>query len=164
MILMILSLLTLFLSFLACITDLRGLKIPNILPVFVAVLFVAYVVCGIWGGASYDSYFGNVIAGVSMFVLTFVLFSVGMFGAGDAKLVSALSFWVGLKGLPAFLFFMTAMGGILGFVALALIKYGVPSPLRKGCLKTLSKEKPSIPYAVAIFAGSIGGFVQSGLL
>ncbi|MBL4589993.1 MAG: prepilin peptidase [Alphaproteobacteria bacterium] len=123
----------------ACITDLRGMKIPNAIPTFIMGAFIAFVGYSFINGAPLDFFTLNFVVGGVVFVLTFILFALKAFGAGDAKLATALSFWVGIKGIAAFLFFMTVIGGLLGVVALVLMKKGVPENWQKGWLKKLAE-------------------------
>jgi len=145
----------------SCVTDLKGMKIPDIIPVLVMVGFVAF--CAL-SGQPLSAFYDELIVGGAVFLLTFVLFCLNMFGAGDAKLATAVSFWVGVKGIGAFLFFMTVAGGLLGVAALIFMKKGVPRSWQKGWLKHLSDGRADVPYAVAIFIGAIAGFMHSGLI
>lgn len=148
----------------ACLTDLRGMKIPNAIPAFIMGAFIAFVSYDVINGTPLDYFFWNLVVGCVVFALTFLLFALKAFGAGDAKLATALSFWVGIKGIAAFLFFMTVIGGLLGVVALIFMKKGVPENWQKGWLKKLEEGQASVPYAIAIFGGTIAGFVSAGFL
>lgn len=167
-VLMILSLVpfvVLCLCAVACITDLRGMKIPNIIPMLVMALFIIFVcVSVLFLDQPISIFYDELIVGLVVFVLTFIFFCLNMFGAGDAKLVTAVSFWIGLKGVAAFLFFMTVAGGVLGVIALIFMKKGVPVHWRKGWLRQLSEGRADVPYAVAIFIGAILGFAHAGLI
>ncbi len=156
--------LVLLVTFIACITDLRGLRIPNSIPALIMGLFLIYVGYGLLNGIELRSFYGSFIAGGGVFVLTFFFFALNIFGAGDAKLASALSFWLGLKGVFAFLMVMAFTGGGLGVVALIVMKRGVPLSWQKGWLKALSEGRADVPYALAIFAGAVAGFMHAGML
>ena len=134
-----LSLLLIF----AAISDIRGYVIPNWISVAILLLFVAHL----------PVYWPPVIALMTdtataafIFVIGLFLFARGLFGGGDVKLLSALTLWVGLIGLPRLLVVMTLTGGILA-LALLLVRRMSRDPQRK-----LDRR---IPYGVAIAAAGI---------
>jgi prepilin peptidase CpaA len=92
------------------------------------------------------------------------LFAVKIFGAGDAKLATVVAFWVGLQGIAVFLFSMALSGGVLGVIALYFIKKGVPVKWQKGWLKNLADGRADVPYAIAIFFGTVASFHHIGLI
>ncbi|MGO9547806.1 MAG: prepilin peptidase [Rhodomicrobium sp.] len=98
-----------------CISDIRRLQIPNMVSLIVLALFF----CHHWLLAPQESLAPHLLAGGATFVLTFSLYVAGIMGAGDVKLISVLMLWAGLRDGPAFLIFMTLIGGL--FAALLLI-------------------------------------------
>ena len=68
-------------------SDLRTLKIPNVLVL--AVLGV-FVITGLWG-LPIDIFFWRLAHGVGVLLLGFVAFSFGFIGGGDAKMAAALT-------------------------------------------------------------------------
>lgn len=164
MIVTILPFLVLCLTFLACLTDLRGMKIPNIISIIGFLLFVVFIVLSVLAGKDFSLFYDNLIVGVAMFLLTFFLFAVNIFGAGDAKLATVVAFWIGLQGIAVFLFSMALSGGVLGVVALYFIKKGVPVKWQKGWLKNLADGRADVPYAIAIFFGTVASFHHIGLI
>ncbi len=150
------------LTFMACVTDLRGMKIPNMIPSFIMGLFISYIAFStIFVGVELSHFYGCFLVGFGIFLLTFIFFALNVFGAGDAKLATALAFWIGLKGVGAYLFFMALAGGVLGLIAIIVMKKGVPEKWQKGWLKILSEGRSDVPYAVAIFCGLVAGFTQT---
>ena len=157
--LFILSIAALCLALCACVTDLRGLKIPNMIPATIMGLFCVYAVYIAFYG-DVTALYSHLAAGLGMFIVTFIFFAVKMFGAGDAKLATALAFLIGTKGIVAFIFFMTLTGGVLAIFAMLLMKKGVPVSWQKGWLKHLAEGRADIPYAVAIFIGTVAGMTH----
>jgi prepilin peptidase CpaA len=103
---------------------------------------------------------GALVAAVGMFALRWI-------GGGDAKLFAAGALWLGPAGAAPFLLWTAVAGGVL---ALALI-----SARRASALTGLPAKKPAwlgrllepagdIPYGIAIAAGALAAFPQSGLM
>ena len=97
----------------ACITDLRSRRIPNVLTFTAAGLAIVFhlVFSGPAAGAfSVAAWF----AGVALF---FPVFAVGGLGAGDLKLVGAVAAWLGSPWLALWVVLYSAIaGGIMGIV------------------------------------------------
>ncbi|MDB2682928.1 prepilin peptidase [Alphaproteobacteria bacterium] len=150
---------------LASLSDLRGLTIPNIYTVIVGGAFaVCYAGLYIFGGADVlPSLVSSLIAAVIFFGITFAMFSLKMLGAADSKLGTAFALWVGLSGLPPFLFYMTIAGGVLAVVSLVLRKWApVKSAPEGGWVHMVQSGHSKVPYGVAIFAGVLASFADLG--
>lgn len=156
----------------AAVTDVRSHRIPNEICLAGALFGVAFNVInsGIIG-------LGNSLAGLSIaFSLGFPLWLMGWFGAGDAKLVSAVGAIVGIHLVLPVMAGIAIAGGffaLLYVIALrarseplgALIAT-VVSPFDKrdsSMLEThMEKEKltlKGIPYAVPVAFGSLAAIV-----
>lgn len=160
-------LLTLGCAIKAAMHDWQGLTIPNVLSIIIAALFiVTYAAVTLTGsGQAFMPLTSHLTVMGGVFAATFVLYLLGLFGAGDVKLASALSLWVGLSGLTAFLFYTAAMGGVLGIMALRLRKVeAVPAWLNNGWVISLRDGKNAVPYGVAIAAGFIIAIGYNGAL
>ncbi|HJO24329.1 MAG: hypothetical protein GY772_20755 [bacterium] len=102
---------------LAIESDVRSLKIPNWLNG--AGLVVALGLAGWLGGLSG---FGTALAGAgAALAVGFVLFALGVIGAGDAKGVAVLGALFGLSALPGVLWWTVLAAGTLG-IALILAR------------------------------------------
>lgn len=160
----------------AAFTDFLKLKIPNIIPIIVAIGFVLA-----WGthhqldlGIFQQSLTTHLIVGGCMFFLMITLFFLKLFGGGDAKLIPAVALWVGTQGLPAFLFITTVVGGLLAVISIILRKTTVGKKivatllhaprLQRGWIRALSKGENVVPYGVAIAVGTVWSFRSIGLL
>lgn len=142
----------------AAVTDVRSLRIPNLIPASLAVCFplAAELI-----NASVD---WVVHLGVALLVLGagFVLFTRGMLGGGDVKLLSAATLWYGVDRLMP-LMFVVAVGGAVIACVLLVVRRGY----RRGWLPRLGAlehvwQWEGIPYGLAIGAGAI--LVEPGLL
>jgi len=89
-----------------------------------------------------------VIAAVVLAIGTF-LFSRGLMGGGDIKLMAAGCFWFSLRGQAIYLAAALIAGGVLAILVLAY------RWLRsRGGFKRLGSTSIGIPYAMAIAAGA----------
>ncbi len=151
-------------SVMAAVSDWRSMTIPNSYSVYVIVaFFVTYVVL-YFGGHSdvFGSLVSHLLSAGITFAVTFVLFSMGVLGAGDSKFGSACALWIGAKFLPIFLFYMTLCGGVLGVVALYIKKYKpFDSPAEGGWIAQVQSGKDKVPYGIAICFGLILAFLYS---
>lgn len=151
----------------AGISDFRTLTIPNMYSLYVIALFILTYACLYFGGradvfGSVSSHLGSMAA---TFVVTFILFSMKLLGAGDSKFASACSIWIGLKYLPIYLFFMTLFGSVLGFVALYLKnKKPFQSPAPGSWVEQVQGGASKVPYAIAIAFGVFMSFFYTGYL
>jgi Flp pilus assembly protein protease CpaA len=99
-------------------SDLRYRRIPNGVCLAIAVIGLARLI--IDADAVAAGY--TLGAGAAVFAVTFVLFLCGVFGGGDAKLLTAVGLLVGYRNLIGFLIIMSLCGGVLGLFALARAK------------------------------------------
>lgn len=150
----------------AGVADFKTMNIPNIYSLGIVLAFIpAFVTDALTGGGVeyFASWQSHVLTGVGMFAVTFLLFSLGMIGAGDSKLVSALALWVGLPGLPAFLFYMAIIGALLGLVTKTMNKKILVANAKEG--SWIAKAQGGfggVPYGIAIASGAIIAFYQLG--
>ncbi len=100
----------------ACITDLRSFRIPNAIPLALIALFL------IKAAATKDVVVwpDHLIAFGLTFCFGLAAFGLGVFGGGDAKLISAAALWLGATALPSFLTITAIGGGLFALVLLAL--------------------------------------------
>lgn len=147
-------------------SDFKGFTISNaysvgvilaFIPAFLAVFFLAPDV------AYFASWKSHLLAAAGTFAITFVLFTLNMIGAGDSKLATAYALWLGVLGIPAFLFYMTVVGGLLGLTTLALRRWKpVAAPSEGGWIARAQAGSSEVPYGIAIVAGAIVAFFQNG--
>jgi prepilin peptidase CpaA len=82
-----------------------------------------------------------------------VLFYLGVFGGGDAKVIAAASLWIGLAASGYFVMGMAIVGGALAAGLLLARRMKVSS--NKEWAKRLLSPEEGAPYAVAIAAGAL---------
>jgi len=143
------------------VCDFRGLKIPNIISVCI---IGAFVISFYATPEFFFSWWLHLLSMLTMFLLTFIMFTFGVIGGGDSKMASAVSLWLGFKGVAAFVFSMALAGGILGVVGLWIIKKKpFASPRIGGWVDQLQNGRNAVPYGIAICIGTIVGFLKIDL-
>ena len=105
----------------------------------------------------------HLLAGVIMFVLTFLLFTAKVIGAGDSKLCSAFALWVGVSGLASYLFYMAILGALLGIATKLLQgRQLVPAAKEGSWIAKSQSGGNGVPYGIAICFGAIVAFYALG--
>jgi prepilin peptidase CpaA len=101
----------------AAVEDLRRLVIPNPIVVGLCVLWPlhlaaapSFTLAGSGGAAA---------CAVAVFLAGALLFSHGLMGGGDVKLLAAATLWAGPGGTPALLVVTAVLGGVLSLVLLS---------------------------------------------
>ncbi|MAZ03547.1 MAG: hypothetical protein CMN56_10440 [Sneathiella sp.] len=151
---------------LAAIWDVFSRRIPNLLPLIIAALYLVQAgIAGDWAALPW-----HLLCGAGVLVVGIVIFSFGWLGGGDVKLLAALALWAGPDQLFLLLLMTCLAGGALAIVyVLPMILYRIPamSALIDWFFVTILK-KPAphlqagkalglqLPYGVAI---AIAGFV-----
>lgn len=162
---------TLALTAYAAWSDWVSLKIPNIIPFSLCMLFLSAVILQeflLEKDVFYTSLQSQLFAALLVFSVTAVLFSLNVFGAGDAKLLTALSLWTGFAALPQMIFWMAVVGGVLAACAIFLKRQKmfpkIPANFapQGSWLAQLQAGRNAVPYGVAIFAGLIFAYGQIG--
>lgn len=170
MMISILAIFALGICIIAAICDFAALRLPNILMIALLALYAQMTLMNYFAG--HHIYISQIIVALGLFFITAFLFFTGIFGGGDAKMISVVGLWLGMQGLPAFLLVMSLVGLVLGLTALALRQKirdkdyfeKIPQSLRpeNGWLHSLHKGENAIPYGIAITAGVFAGFISNG--
>lgn len=145
----------------AATSDLLWLRIPNWLSIFLAGWFVAYAVIA---GVAFDIIGLRLGLGGIVLVSGFALYSFGLLGGGDVKLIAASAIWVGLDDLMLFVLAVAISGGILAAGVFIVRKSVIPSPkwlLDQNWYLRLVTDGNGIPYGVAVCAGGIITFHEA---
>lgn len=139
--------------------DALSLRIPNWLTLAIAALFFPMAVLT---GMPLAEIGFHLLVGLGLFVLGFALFSFGVFGGGDAKLLAAAGLWFGSAQLVPFLVSTVLAGGLLAagvaiwsFIAMSWEIHDIPLTSR------IKQLKPNVPYGYAFAVGAILAFPQS---
>lgn len=150
---LLLLMLALLLSVCGAVHDWRSLRIPNWISLSIVALFV--LAAGL-APQSFAPLWLHVGAGAAMLIVTYILFALGQFGGGDAKLASALALWLGFKGMAAFVMFTGIAGGVLGLLGLYIkAKKPFAHATSQGWVGQLQAGRNAIPYGIALAAGAV---------
>lgn len=151
------------LMIIAAMSDVTTFKIPNWLTGLTAALFfpMAY-----FTGMPMVEFGWHLLAGVILFAAGFLLFSLGLFGGGDAKLMAAAGLWFGTSQTLPFLVFTALAGGLLAGAMAAWSAWMVIWELHEPKMaqafgKQMKKIQPKLPYGFALAVGAILAFPQT---
>jgi prepilin peptidase CpaA len=95
-------------------------------------------------------------AGAAVLVASFVCFSFGWIGGGDAKVAAAAALWFGFGHLLHYLVYASLFGGALTLLLLQFRQWPLPYALagQPWLLKLHAKES-GIPYGIALAVGAL---------
>lgn len=140
--------------------DLLTMTIPNRITLGLA---TAFFVVALMIGLSPNEILMHVAAGALVLVAGIVLFAIGGFGGGDAKLLAAGALWIGFDGLVLYLVQVTLFGGILALVVLAYRSTPASAIPLPAWAARLHAPKSGIPYGIAIAASALTVYPQTVL-
>ena len=139
--------------------DALSMRIPNWLTLLIALLFLPMAVMT---GMPWGMIGAHALVGSAMFAVGFVLFSLGLFGGGDAKLLAAAGLWLGWPDLVPFLVMTAFAGGALAVCVGLWSAINVASEIKDGSIfRHLGSIRPNVPYGYAFAIGAILAFPQS---
>jgi prepilin peptidase CpaA len=129
----------------------RNWTVLALLAVYACHVLVRWAASGSLGGGLL---FGELVAGVILFVLGFTLWTFRLFGAGDAKLLLPVGLFLGFSYLMPFAVALT----IFGVLFLLALKYPIPANyLVTPALVRLDEIRRTgkVPYGVVITAATL---------
>ena len=140
----------------AALFDLMKFIIPNAVS---GALLLLYFPFALLLPAEID-WLSHLGAAAACFAATIALYSLGWFGAGDVKLLTAAALWAGLALLPALLVYMALAGGVLTLALVAArhlvaARVAASSPGAGTGVPKLFTKGAKIPYGVAISFGAL---------
>lgn len=137
----------------AAAMDVLTMTIPNRISI---VLIVGFFLLAPFAGLSWQVFFTHLAVGFAMLMIGVALFTGGLVGGGDAKLLAAGALWVGAEHLTVYLAGVALVGGLL---SLAVLAYRHLLPIDRWSLpewaKNLHAKGGGIPYGVAIAGGAL---------
>jgi prepilin peptidase CpaA len=152
-------------ALIACVTDLRARRIPNVLTFGAAVAALVFHATAGQGGLV------SAVAGWAVgLAIFFVPFALGGLGGGDVKLLAALGAWLGPREALWIALYAGIAGGVMavviaiahGYLRKALANIGVMlAHWRASGLKTVpgvsleGSSGPRLAYALPIFCGLV---------
>jgi prepilin peptidase CpaA len=143
----------------AALNDLCVYRIPNWLVIAIVALYPVFVI-----STELQIDWLLALAGAAgAFAIGFALFSFGVMGGGDVKLISATALWAGPTHLIEFLFVTAIIGGLMSIIMVTPARLALAS-----AFDTIGLHRPReillanvLPYGVAIaFGGVVVGLRQ----
>jgi prepilin peptidase CpaA len=144
----------------AALRDIETLTISNGLNTAIAFLSIPALILAAPG---WDVAGSHLLAGLVAFLVSILLFSLGLFGGGDAKMIPGVFLWLGPEAAWPFVTAMAIIGGALGLCVLVARKL-VTEAAAPGFARETLIAGNGVPYGVAIAGGAIAGAPYSPLL
>jgi prepilin peptidase CpaA len=95
-------------------------------------------------------------AGLLILVVSFILFSRGWIGGGDAKLAAATALWFGWTHLFEYVLYASLLGGVLTMGLLHFRKFALPSSMAAmDWVERLHRPGGGVPYGIALAAAAL---------
>jgi prepilin peptidase CpaA len=139
--------------------DALFLRIPNWLTALIAASFFPMAALT---GLPLATLAAHLAVGLALFAMGFVLFSLGLFGGGDAKLLAAAGLWLGWPDVVPFLVLTALAGGALALAVGLWSLLSATSEIKQGSLfRRFGALKPNVPYGLALAAGALLTFPHS---
>jgi prepilin peptidase CpaA len=106
----------------------------------------------------------SVAFAVGVLVVAFTFFAFGWIGGGDAKLVAAITLWVGVGLALPYLIYAALLGGALTMMLLTLRRYPLPVMLTGvPWIARLHDRKTGVPYGIALAAAGLMVYPQTSI-
>ncbi len=132
----------------AAFSDLLTMTISNFVSIALIVLFFSLALSL---GMPVREIGLHVAAGALMLAVTFIMFTRGWIGGGDAKLAAATALWFGFDHLFDYSLYAAAIGGFLTLAILILRRHPLPRLLvRQAWLARLHEKGGGVPYGIAL--------------
>lgn len=139
--------------------DALSMRISNRLN---AVISVSFLPMAFAAGMPLEMLAGHLLTALFLLVVGYMLFAVGVFGGGDAKLLAAAGLWLGYPLVMQFAVLTALIGGGLAAVVGIWTLIKLQSEIHEGFVfRRLGFLKPDLPYGIALAAGAILAFSQS---
>lgn len=136
----------------AAANDIASMTIPNWVSIALAALFPLFAWALDFSGAQLAWHFAF---GIGVLAIGIGLFSLGLLGGGDVKVIAAAAVWTGFAGFAAFLTATVLAGGALAALLLVARRFAEPHMDRPAFLNRLLDRANGAPYAVAIAIGGL---------
>src|SRR6476661_6226254 len=144
----------------AASSDLLTMTISNRLSLALA---GGFAILTIASGMPLPAIGWHLAAGGLVLAVSFVLFTQGWIGGGDAKLAAATALWFGFDHLLDYLLYASLFGGALTLAILQFRKLPLPGVLsRQGWILRLHDNAGGIPYGIALAAAALAVYPKTG--
>jgi prepilin peptidase CpaA len=134
----------------AALQDLLQLKISNVFPVALVMLFLVWV----WHAGFDADIWQNIVMFGGSLGLGLLLFARQWLGGGDVKLLAAAALWFDLGSTLSLVVWITMGGGLLA-LGFMMMRRLVGRVWKSEKMPPALRAKGPIPYGLAIAAGAI---------
>jgi prepilin peptidase CpaA len=139
----------------ACFSDLFTMRISNRVCMLV---FGLFPIAALQAGMALPDIGWHIATGFAVLVISFSLFAFGWVGGGDAKLVAAVSVWLGFDLVLQYLALTCIAGGGLTLALLYMRRHPLPERLyAQPWIAHLHAPTTGVPYGIAL--GAVALFV-----
>src|SRR6476620_3327777 len=115
---------------------------------FVAMAFIS--------GMSPSDVLAHAGAAATVLAVTFLFFTRGWIGGGDAKLAAATALWFGFDHLLVYLLYASLFGGALTLLLIQFRAFPLPGFLAgREWVERLHKKDGGVPYGIALAAAAL---------
>jgi prepilin peptidase CpaA len=137
----------------AASSDLLTMTISNRISL---ILVGGYFVLALATGADMVQIYSHLGAGLLALAVTFVLFSQGWIGGGDAKLAAATALWLGFDYLLDYLVCASLLGGALTLLLIQFRNMPLPAVLvGREWAERLHRQDSGVPYGIALAVAAL---------
>jgi prepilin peptidase CpaA len=139
--------------------DALAMRIPNWLTALIA---AAFFPMALFTAMPFAALGLHIAVGFGLFIVGFALFSIGLFGGGDAKLLAAAGLWLGWPDTLQFLVMTAFAGGALAIAVGIWTLIHMDMEIKDSSLfQRFSAIKPNVPYGYAFAIGALLAFPHS---
>ena len=144
----------------AASSDLFTMTISNRLSIALA---GGFVLLALVSGLAWPVIGMHLAAAALVLVISFVLFTQGWIGGGDAKLAAATALWFGFDYLLDYMIYASLFGGALTLALLQFRKLPLPQVLAKQeWIQRLHDQAGGVPYGIALAAAALTVYPHTG--
>jgi len=137
----------------AASSDLFTMTISNRVTLALVGGFVAMAVIS---GMSPSDVLAHAGAAATVLVATFLFFTRGWIGGGDAKLAAATALWFGFDHLLVYLLYASIFGGALTLMMIRFRLMSLPQVLAdQEWVNRLHRPNSGVPYGIALAAAAL---------
>jgi len=105
----------------------------------------------------------HLAAAAVVLVVSFIFFTQGWIGGGDAKLAAATALWFGFDYLLDYMVYAALFGGVLTVLLLQFRKLPLPNVLaRQPWILRLHEKGGGVPYGIALAAAALAVYPKTG--
>lgn len=141
----------------AAFQDIAALKISNLFPIALMMLFGAWLIAN----GIPTTLWQNGVLFLVIAALGIALFAARWLGGGDVKLLAAGALWFDLSGGIALFVYMSLCGGLLSLL-LVFGRRMIPVAARERLGWPALKARGPIPYGIAISTGILMALALNG--